>query len=149
MPHIFTKTTDNRRSDLMQSLFTQTTHGIKITVMPVFLADQSDPAEDFYVWAYSVTMENHGKETVKLLNRYWHITDAQGRVNEVRGPGVVGEHPILAVGESHRYTSGTHLTTPSGVMHGTYEFLRDDGTTFEATIPMFSLDSPTARERMN
>lgn len=132
-------------------MFRETTSGITVIVEPRFLEDQSQPAESRYVWAYRVRIENHGGETVQLLNRHWRIVDAQGRVREVKGPGVVGQQPVLAPGAAHEYESGCPLPTPSGFMHGSYEMARADGSRFEARIPMFSLDSPHAlsQQRIN
>ncbi len=118
------------------------TDGIKVTVRPVYLDEQSEPDENHYVWAYHVRIENLSQRTVQLRNRYWRITDSMGRVQEVRGPGVVGEQPLLHAGESFEYTSGTPLETPSGVMVGRYEMEGPDGETFEVDVPAFSLDSP-------
>lgn len=123
-------------------MYEATTDDIKVTVQPIFLEDQSDPEEDHYVWAYHVRIENLGDRTVQLRGRYWRITDSRGRMQEVRGPGVVGEQPTLAAGESFEYTSGTPLETPSGMMVGHYQMEAADGTTFEIEIPAFSLDSP-------
>jgi ApaG protein len=118
------------------------TDGIKVTVRPVFLEDQSQPEQNHYVWAYHVRIENLGERTVQLLNRHWRITDAAGRTQEVRGPGVVGEQPILKTGEFFEYTSGTPLATPSGMMAGTYEMEDREGRLIEVEVPAFSLDSP-------
>ena len=101
------------------------------------------------MWAYWVKIENQGGETVQLRNRYWRITDSQGQVQEVRGAGVVGEQPALKPGESFEYTSGTPLSTPSGIMLGSYQMQRNDGDTFDVTIPAFSLDSPYEPARPN
>src|SRR3546814_9636376 len=106
-------------------------------------------SSDLYVWAYQVRIENIGRETVQLRNRYWQITDAFGRVQEVRGPGVVGEQPVLQPGESFEYTSGTPLQTPSGIMVGTYEMEAADGNHFDVDIPAFSLDSPHQPVQIN
>ena len=125
------------------------TEGIKVTVRPVFLDDQSQPDENHFVWAYHVRIENLGDSTVRLRNRYWRITDSRGRVQEVRGPGVVGEQPRLGKGESFEYTSGTPLSTPSGVMVGTYEMEGPDGALFEVAVPAFSLDSPHEKMRLH
>jgi ApaG protein len=130
-------------------MFSETTAGITVTVRPVFIEEQSSPAEDKYVWAYKVRIENGGGETVQLLNRHWRITDERGRLEEVRGPGVVGEQPVLKPGESFEYTSGCPLRTPSGFMVGDYEMQRPDGTRFLVRIPMFSLDSPNAARRVH
>ncbi len=123
-------------------MFSEITDGIRITVRPIFLEDQSRPEERKFLWAYHVRIENRGSDTVQLLSRHWRITDADGRLEEVRGPGVVGEQPVLGPGESFEYTSGCPLRTPSGFMVGTYEMIRKDGSRFPARIPMFSLDSP-------
>jgi ApaG protein len=123
-------------------MYKESTRSILVTVEPEYLDDQSSPDEDHYVWAYSIRIENQGMETVRLRNRYWHITDAQGRVQEVRGPGVVGEQPTLGPGESFEYTSGTPLATPSGIMLGAYEMETKTGEMFDVVVPPFSLDSP-------
>ena len=130
-------------------MYSETTHGITVTVRPVFLEDQSTPAENRYVWAYFVRIENGSNRTVQLRSRYWHITDARGRVQEVRGPGVVGEQPILAPGESYEYNSGTPLSTPSGIMRGAYQMETPDGARFDIGVPAFSLDSPHEAVRLN
>ena len=125
------------------------TRGIRISVEPFYLDSQSEPDENHYVWAYKVQIENAGPEIVQLRNRYWRITDARGRVKEVRGAGVVGEQPVLRPGESFEYTSGTPLSTASGIMAGTYEMHTGGGEVFEAEIPAFSLDSPHQRRSLN
>lgn len=122
------------------------TRHIQVTVQPFFLGEKSAPEQDRYVWGYRVQIENQGHETVQLLNRFWRITDSLGRVQEVRGEGVVGEQPVLAPGEIYEYTSGAPLSTPSGVMVGTYDMVAtDSGESFEVAIPAFSLDSPHDR----
>lgn len=118
------------------------TNGINISVEPRYLPDQSDPGKGRHMWAYTIRIENRGNETVQLINRYWRITNANGRSQEVRGPGVVGEQPILDPGEAFEYTSGTPLDTDSGFMVGTYEMRLETGDMFHATIPAFSLDTP-------
>lgn len=119
------------------------TRHIQVTVQPFFLGDKSAPDEDRFVWGYRVQIENQGDETVQLRSRFWRITDSLGRVQEVRGDGVVGEQPVLAPGEVFEYTSGAPLSTPSGVMVGTYDMVTtDSGESFEVAIPAFSLDSP-------
>jgi ApaG protein len=123
-------------------VYHKTTRDICITVRPIYLDDQSSPGDNHYVWAYQVKIENRGAETVQLRTRYWRITDAKGRVQEVRGDGVVGEQPTLKPGESFEYTSGTPLSTPSGFMVGAYQLVTAAGEGFEAAIPAFSLDSP-------
>jgi ApaG protein len=130
-------------------MYSQTTRSIKVTVKPFYLEDQSSPTDSHYVWAYHVRIENCGTETVQLRRRHWRIADNQGRVQEVRGPGVVGEQPVLAPGESFEYTSGTPLATPSGIMVGTYDMETRDGETFAVDIPAFSLDSPHQPVRPN
>jgi len=130
-------------------MFSETTDSITVTVRPTFVEEQSSPSDDKYVWAYKVRIENRGRDTVQLLNRHWKITDARGKLEEVRGPGVVGEQPVLKPGESFEYTSGCPLRTPTGFMVGTYEMARPDGSRFEVRIPMFSLDSPHTQRRIH
>jgi ApaG protein len=130
-------------------MYRQTTNNIIIEVRAVFLEDQSSAAENRFVWAYQVTISNGGDKSVQLLNRHWRITDALGRMQEVRGAGVVGEQPVIHPGESYEYTSGTPLTTPSGIMVGSYEMMDEDGDHFDAAIPAFSLDSPHDRPAVN
>lgn len=126
-----------------ESAYTQTTQGIRITVYPIFLDHQSTPEDNHFLWAYHVKIENLGAKTVQLKSRYWRITDALGRVQEVHGGGVVGEHPIIEPGKEFEYTSGTPLSTPSGIMSGHYsmQILHTDQE-FNVSIPPFSLDSP-------
>ncbi|KAF0224086.1 MAG: ApaG [Rhodospirillaceae bacterium] len=130
-------------------MYSQTTRGIVVTVRPDYLDDQSAPAENHYVWAYHVRIENQGAQTVQLKSRHWKITDALGRRQEVQGAGVVGEQPVLGPGESFEYTSGTPLSTPSGIMVGTYQMQGPDGSVFDVSIPAFSLDSPHQPVRLN
>lgn len=130
-------------------MYEAVTDDIRVTVRPMFLEEQSEPAEDHYVWAYHVTIENLGDRKVQLRNRYWQITDANGIVQEVRGPGVVGEQPVLEPGESFEYTSGTPLTTPSGLMMGAYQMEGPDGAMFDVAVPPFSLDSPHEAAQIN
>lgn len=130
-------------------MYTSVTRGIRVTVQPVYLEDQSVPAENRYVWAYHVRIENEGKERVQLRTRHWRITDALGRVQEVRGPGVVGEQPVLEPGGSFEYTSGTPLPTPSGIMAGSYGMEAASGAAFDIEIPAFLLDSPHQPMRLN
>ena len=116
----------------------------EITVKPKtqYLADQSDEAADRYVFAYTITILNTGAATAQLLSRHWIITDANGKVQEVKGLGVVGEQPKLKPGESYEYTSGAAIATPVGTMRGTYQMVADDGTKFDAPIPEFTLSIP-------
>ncbi|HJM49798.1 MAG TPA: Co2+/Mg2+ efflux protein ApaG [Alphaproteobacteria bacterium] len=130
-------------------MYTRMTRSIEVSINPVYLDDQSEPDDDHFVWAYRVRIENKGAETVQLLNRYWRITDALGRTQEVRGAGVVGERPVLDPGQSYEYTSGTPLSTPSGIMDGSYQMETPGGETFDVVIPPFSLDSPHQRRSVN
>lgn len=130
-------------------MYSETTRAITVTVQPSFLEDQSVPDENHYVWAYRVRIENKGGETVRLVSRHWRITDALGRLQEVQGAGVVGEQPVLHPGDSYEYTSGTPLTTPSGIMVGSYQMESRSGERFDIAIPAFSLDSPHQQVRLN
>jgi ApaG protein len=124
------------------------THGIRVTVQSLYLADQSSPEIERFVFAYTVAISNEGSRIAQLRTRHWIITDGKGEVEEVRGDGVVGEQPTLAPGESFQYTSGCVLATPIGEMRGSYQFVREDGTYFDATIAPFSLSTPLqTRER--
>ena len=130
--------------------YSATTRGIRVTVQPFFLEDQSEPDEGRFVWAYRVQIENTGTLAVQLMRRSWHITDARGRVIEVEGEGVVGEQPLLEAGESFEYTSGTPLETPSGIMKGAYHMVApSSGEAFDVAIPAFSLDSPHQSRALN
>lgn len=130
-------------------MYRATTDSICVTVKPIYLEEQSSPTDSHYVWAYQVRIENSGSETVQLLNRHWRITDSMGRVQEVHGAGVVGEQPTLEPGETFEYTSGTPLSTPSGIMVGTYEMESTAGRRFDVEIPAFSLDSPHQPVQLN
>lgn len=130
-------------------MYEETTRTIRVMVEPVFLDDQSSPSDDHYVWAYHVRIENLGRETVQLRTRHWRITDANGRIHEVRGDGVVGEQPVLHPGEAFEYTSGTPLTTPSGIMVGDYAMESETGEKFTVAIPAFSLDSPHQKRSLH
>ena len=125
------------------------TRGIRITVEPDFLEEQSEPADGHYVWAYTVRIDNASDQIVTLRTRIWHITDAHGITVTVRGDGVVGEQPTLQPGDAFEYTSGCPLGTPSGLMHGAYAMETATGEAFEAVIPAFSLDSPHDASRVN
>ncbi len=115
---------------------------IKVTSVPRFLAEQSDPEANRYVFAYTITLENIGSMAARLISRHWLITDSDGKEQEVRGLGVVGEQPLLQPGESFQYTSGCQLETPVGVMRGSYQMEAEDGTSFEVDIPAFTLAAP-------
>jgi ApaG protein len=130
-------------------MYEAVTHGIRVRVVPQYLEEESSPDESRYVWAYTIDIANEGHETVQLTTRYWRITDASGRTEEVRGPGVVGQTPVLEPGQSFRYTSGCPLTTPSGIMVGSYQMTTEDGGRIDVAIPAFSLDSPHARRSLN
>jgi ApaG protein len=130
-------------------MYERITRGIRVAVTPSFLDDQSDPTEDHFLWSYTVVIENTGPETVQLMSRYWHITDGEGHVQEVRGPGVVGAQPVLAPGQSFQYTSGCPLPTASGYMMGRYEMRSASGEAFEAEIPPFILESPHERRQLH
>lgn len=130
-------------------MYQKTTRGFCVQVTPRFLEEQSDPGNAHYLWAYHVVISNEGAETARLLNRYWQITDAMGRVQEVHGPGVVGEQPLLEPKGSFDYTSGCPLPTASGMMVGHYEMQSKSGELFIIEIPPFSLDSPYQAVRLN
>lgn len=130
-------------------MYEAVTRGIRVRVQPQYLEEESAPVDGRYVWAYTIDIINEGTETVQLRSRHWRITDAAGHTEEVRGPGVVGETPVLGPGESFRYTSGCPLTTPSGIMVGSYQMTTEDGGRIEVAIPAFSLDSPHARRSLN
>ena len=130
-------------------MYSETTRSIRITVKPMYLEEQSSPTESHYVWAYHVQIENLGVDRVQLLTRHWQITDSMGRMQEVRGAGVVGEQPVLGPGESFEYTSGTPLPTPSGIMVGSYEMEDAGGERFDVAVPAFSLDSPHQARQVN
>ena len=115
---------------------------IAVTAVPQFIADQSDPDSERYVFAYTITIENVGTVAAQLISRHWLITDGNNEVQEVRGLGVVGKQPLLQPGESFEYTSGSSLTTPIGTMKGTYQMVGEDGTRFDAEIPEFVLAAP-------
>ena len=129
--------------------YSTTTRQIRVSVEPTYLADQSAPADNHFVWAYEVRIENLGQETVQLLSRHWIIVDARGERHEVRGQGVVGEQPVLEPGDKFEYTSGTPLHSPSGIMSGSYFMQNERGEEFAVEIPAFSLDSPYQPIRLN
>lgn len=130
-------------------MYRATTRQIEVSVEPFYLADRSAPDEGRYFWAYRVVIDNQSAEFVQLLSRYWHITDGAGRVEEVRGPGVVGEQPELNPGDSYQYTSGCPLSTPSGIMVGHYTMRNQSGEMFDVDIPAFSLDLPQSSRTVN
>lgn len=130
-------------------MYRETTRAIQVTVVPAFVETESSPEEGHYFWTYKVEISNLGEEIVRLRSRHWRITDANGRTEEVRGAGVVGKQPVLKPGESFAYTSGCPLTTPSGIMVGTYQMQNEKGELFSIAIPAFSLDLPGAPRTMN
>jgi ApaG protein len=117
-------------------------YDITVAVKTAYLADQSDPSRNQYVFAYTVTIANAGAVAAQLISRHWIITDAEHQVQEVKGAGVVGQQPLLRPGESFEYTSGTHLATAVGTMRGTYQMMAEDGHAFDAEIPLFTLSVP-------
>ncbi|WP_295138636.1 Co2+/Mg2+ efflux protein ApaG [uncultured Reyranella sp.] len=130
-------------------MYKATTRAIQVTVLPQYLPDQSEPEKSQFVWAYTVRIENGGDVAVQLRSRHWKITDGLGRLQEVKGPGVVGKTPLLHPGEVFEYTSGTPLSTPSGIMGGTYQMVDEAGVKFDIEIPTFSLDTPTEQRSLN
>jgi ApaG protein len=123
------------------------TRKIEVSVTPRFVSERSSPGNGYFFWSYTIDIANHGDETVQLKTRHWRITDALGRLQEVKGPGVVGEEPTLKPGESFEYTSGVPLPTPSGFMTGSYGMITTAGERFDIEIPAFSLDAPSEEER--
>ena len=130
-------------------MYEAVTSAIRVRVTPRFLEDQSTPDEGRYFWAYAVEIINEGTETVQLKTRRWLITDGNGRQETVRGPGVVGKTPTLGPGQRFEYTSGCPLTTPSGIMSGSYQMEIAGGKMLDIAIPSFSLDSPYAKRSIN
>ena len=130
-------------------MYRAVTRSIEVVVTPRFIADRSSPENNYFFWAYTIAITNHGAETVQLKTRHWRITDAHGRLQEVRGAGVVGETPVLEPGKSFEYTSGVPLPTPSGFMVGTYGMVTATGERFEIEIPAFSLDSTNTARTLN
>ena len=125
------------------------TRGIAVSVEPFYLDARSSPDNSQYFWAYRVTIENQGQETVQLLSRHWMISNARGELTEVKGPGVVGEQPVLKPGDIYEYTSGAPLDTPSGMMGGAYQMESESGDRFDIEIPTFSLDRPNQGVLLN
>ena len=117
-------------------------HNIRVDVATRYIPEQSDPESDRYVFSYAITITNVGSIAAQLISRHWLITDAEGKVQEVRGLGVVGNQPLLQPGEKFEYASGTAMETPVGTMRGTYQMVSEDGTQFDAEIPEFVLSMP-------
>jgi ApaG protein len=131
------------------SSYRAVTRNIEVKVSPRFMPERSSSEKSYYFWAYTVEISNRGKSTVQLKTRHWRITDGLGRLQEVRGPGVVGEEPVLEPGASFEYTSGVPLPTPSGFMVGTYGMVSTDGEHFDIDVPAFSLDGPDTKRTLN
>ena len=121
---------------------TATTQGVIVSVESFYIEEHSDPENENYVFAYRVHLKNQSTQTVQLISRHWIITDSNGKTSEVKGPGVVGEQPILKPGEEHEYMSGSQLKSPIGTMHGTYQMQIQEGGAFDAEIPCFTLAVP-------
>jgi ApaG protein len=132
-----------------RTMYRAVTRGIEVVVTPRFVADRSSPDDNYFFWAYTISIVNRGDETVQLKTRHWRITDANGRRQEVRGAGVVGEEPVLKAGEQFEYTSGVPLQTPSGFMVGSYGMVSASGEHFDIDIPAFSLDSTEIKRTLN
>jgi ApaG protein len=130
-------------------MYEAVTKGIRVSVTSQYLEEESSPNDNRYVWAYTVDIVNEGNETVQLRTRHWRITAARGRTEEVRGRGVVGQTPVMVPGASFSYTSSCPLTTPSGIMIGTYQMTTGAGQKIDVAIPAFSLDSPHSKPRLN
>jgi ApaG protein len=130
-------------------MYRAATRKIEVKVTPRFLSERSSPENGYFFWAYTIEIINNGAETVQLKTRHWRITDANGKLQEVRGAGVVGEEPTLEPGKSYEYTSGVPLPTPSGFMVGTYGMVTETGERFDIEIPAFSLDSSHAKRTIN
>ena len=131
------------------SMYQAVTHNIEVKVTPRFLPERSSREKSYFFWAYTIEITNHSRETVQLKTRHWRITDAYGRLQEVKGAGVVGEEPVLEPGGSFEYTSGVPLPTPSGFMVGSYGMVTPAGEHFDIAIPTFSLDGPQEGRTIN
>lgn len=131
------------------TMYRAVTRGIEVVVTPRFIADRSSAENNYYFWAYTISITNQSAETVQLKTRHWRITDANGRRQEVRGAGVVGEEPVLKAGEAFEYTSGVPLQTSSGFMVGSYGMVSASGEHFNIEIPAFSLDSGETKRTLN
>ncbi|MFG1359814.1 Co2+/Mg2+ efflux protein ApaG [Xanthobacter pseudotagetidis] len=130
-------------------MYRATTRQIQVTATPRYVAERSEPDQGRYFWAYTIEVTNLGTETVQLKARHWTITDANGRTEEVHGPGVVGEQPVLPPGGRFEYTSGVPLTTATGIMSGRYDMVTEGGEAFSVEVPAFSLDVPDMRRVLN
>ena len=139
----------HRQVEYIDYRFRMKTDFVTVTAEPFFLEEHSKPMENVYVWAYRIRIENHGPDTIRLINRYWQIADSFGVVQEVHGAGVVGEQPVIKALEFYEYTSFANLSTPSGLMVGHYEMETEAGKTLKVAIPAFSLDCPLQTELPN
>ena len=130
-------------------MYQAVTRKIAVNVTPRFMPERSSSEKSYFFWSYTIEITNKGDRTVQLKTRHWKITDAYGRLQEVKGAGVVGEEPVLEPGASYEYTSGVPLPTPSGIMTGSYGMVASDGERFDIDIPAFSLDGPEAKRTLN
>ena len=144
-----TATTRNIIDKTRFIMYRAVTQNIEVIVEPFYLEEQSNPEENRYVWGYRITIANESDGTVRLRARYWNITDGNGQIEEIRGPGVIGEQPVLNPGDSFQYSSGCPLTTTSGVMVGRYSMESETGNLFDIEIPAFSLDLPDQLRTLN
>ncbi len=129
--------------------YEQRTEDVIVRVEPEFLAEQSNPSDSRFIWAYTVEIDNQSERDLTVTDRFWQIADSRGQVQEVRGAGVVGETPIVKSGETFRYTSGAPLTAPSGMMRGSYTMRTESGESFDIVVPTFLLDSPHEAHSLN
>lgn len=132
-----------------EQLYEAVTHDIRIRVRPEYQDEQSTPDEGYYFWTYTIEIANEGEQAVQLKSRIWRITDAMGKTEEVRGPGVVGQTPKIPPGQEFTYTSGCPLATPSGIMVGSFQMVGEQGQLFDVAVPAFSLDSPYSVRTVN
>jgi len=134
---------------LLDKPYVSSTNDIHITVWPEYLDSKSSVIGDLFIWAYHIRIDNKSLENIKLVNRYWRITDEKGIVQEVNGEGVVGEKPLISPNSFFEYSSGVHLRYPSGIMSGHYQMQKTNGEVFDLTIPTFSLDVPNIKAVVN
>jgi ApaG protein len=144
-PQTLTRRADGKDVDMYKAV----TRDIEVMVTPRFLPERSSSEKGYFFWAYTIEIVNRGAITVQLKTRYWRITDALGRIQEVRGAGVVGEEPVLEPGGNFEYTSGVPLPTPSGFMVGSYGMVTHAGEQFDIDVPAFSLDAPEYKRTVN
>lgn len=137
------------RLDQKALTYSTVTHSIEVSATPEFLGNEVNNDKEYYIWSYHIHIKNLSGKKVQLLNRHWVIIDGNGQVQEVKGPGVVGDQPTIAPNEFYEYSSGTFLITPTGMMMGQYEMATEDGDLIEVSIPAFSLDSPDANPLVN